>query len=82
MRGAGNRLGAIGVLQYVFDDASLNACLTTSRLIWLAVLIAFAGATRLLRGILSNTCTPSSSASSGPTFQGGFPRKTLPKIYF
>ena len=77
----GNRPGPIGVLQYVYDVASINLCLTTSRLIWLAVLVAFASAIRLLRESSWNTSTRWSSALSGPISPAGFLKKTLPRKF-
>ena len=75
--GPGNRTRPTGVLQYVYDVASINLCLTTSRLIWLAVLVAFANAIRPLRESSWNTSIRWSSALSGPIFPVGFPKKTL-----
>ena len=78
----GNRAVATGVLQNVTEDASITPCLTTSRLIWLAVLIVSGNAIRLLRGNLWSASTRLSSASAGPTFPAGSPRKTLPRRSF
>ena len=81
-RPTGNLSLPISVLQNMPDDASILTCLTTSRLIWLAVSIAFANAIRSLRGSLSSTSIPSSYGSPAPTCLAGSLRKTLPRRYF